>query len=46
MIVEITRNVLAFNLVLSDCLQVRYFFTCVVTAFLTAGNPCITPKFM
>ena len=23
--------------------KIRYFFTCVVTAFLRAGNPCITP---
>ena len=26
--------------------KIRYFFTCVVTAFLRAGNPCITPPFM
>ena len=26
--------------------KIRYFFTCVVTAFLRAGNPCITPQFM
>ena len=25
---------------------IRYFFTLVVTAFLRAGNPCITPQFM
>ena len=23
--------------------KIRYFLTCVVTAFLRAGNPCITP---
>ena len=26
--------------------KIRYFFTCVVKAFLRAGNPCITPQFM
>ena len=26
--------------------QIRYLFTCVVTAFLRAGNPCITPQFI
>ena len=26
--------------------RIRYFFTCVVTAFLRAANPCITPQFM
>ena len=26
--------------------KIRYFFTRVVTAFLSAGNPCITPQFM
>ena len=26
--------------------RIRYFFTCVVTAFLRAGNPSITPQFM
>ena len=26
--------------------KIRYFFACVVTAFLRAGNPCITPHFM
>ena len=26
--------------------KIRYFFTCVVTAFLRAGNPCITPQFI
>ena len=26
--------------------RIRYFFTCAVTAFLRAGNPCITPQFM
>ena len=25
---------------------IRYFFTLVVTAFLRAGNPCITPQLM
>ena len=23
--------------------KISYFFTCVVTSFLRAGNPCITP---
>ena len=27
-------------------INTRYFFTCVVTAFLKAGNPSITPQFM
>ena len=26
--------------------KIRYFFACVVTAFLRAENPCITPRFM
>ena len=26
--------------------KIRYLFTCVVTTFLRAGNPCITPQFM
>ena len=26
--------------------RIRYFFTCVFTAFLRAANPCITPQFM
>ena len=26
--------------------KIRYFFTCVVTTFLRAGNPCMTPQFM
>ena len=26
--------------------KISYFSTCVVTAFLRAGNPCITPQFM
>ena len=26
--------------------RIRYFFTCVVTAFLRAANPCVTPQFM
>ena len=36
----------------ADCLyqhtreKIRYFFTCVVTAFLRAGNPCLTPQVM
>ena len=25
--------------------KIRYFFTCIVTAFLRAGNICITPQF-
>ena len=26
--------------------KIRYFFTCVVAAFLSAGNHCITPQFV
>ena len=26
--------------------KIRYLFTCVVRAFLRAGNPCITPQLM
>ena len=25
---------------------ISYFFTCVVTAFLRAGNPCVIPQFI
>ena len=32
-----------FELSLNTHVKIRYFSTCVITAFLRAGNPCIIP---
>ena len=41
-----TSDVLSGDWLINTREKVRYFFTCVVTAFLRARNPCITPQFM